>query len=143
MQFVDSNSAPNGRKEGSHGATYYFNPLECGLTHREHYDCTCIDIACASLMLGVHGKVKILEEEGLNTVSVGTFYSWLKQHRPYVGICPAQSDYYDKCKEHNEEIARARQIINRLKQSRNSGAEPICEQEQSMVPLGSQESLKR
>ena len=26
LEFVDSNSTPNGRKEGSHGATYYFNP---------------------------------------------------------------------------------------------------------------------
>ena len=26
IEFVDMNSAPNGRKEGSHGATYYFNP---------------------------------------------------------------------------------------------------------------------
>ena len=26
LDFVDNNSAPNGRKEGSHGKTYYFNP---------------------------------------------------------------------------------------------------------------------
>ena len=25
LEFVDTNSSPNGRKEGSHGATYYFN----------------------------------------------------------------------------------------------------------------------
>jgi len=36
---------------------------------------------------------RTLEEEGLKTISVGTFHSWLKQHWLYVGICPAQSDY--------------------------------------------------
>jgi len=33
--------------------------------------------------------------------------------------------------EYNEEIARARQIANRLKQSGNSSAESICEQKKS------------
>ena len=44
-----------------------------------------------------------LEDEGMRKISVGTFHSWLKQHQPYVGICPTQSDYCDKCKGYNEE----------------------------------------
>jgi len=129
LQFVDSNSAPNGRKEGSHGATYYFNP-KFSLLRTPNVNDAQYQYKCNHSVL--YELNRTLEEEGLNTVSVGTFHSWLKQHRPYVGICPAQSDYCDKCKEYNEEIARARQIVNRLKQSGNSGAEPICEQEQSM-----------
>ena len=69
----------------------------------------------------------------MGKISIGTFHSWLKQHRPYVGICPSQSDYCDNCKEYNEEIARARQIANRLKQSGHSTEESILEQEQAMV----------
>ena len=129
LEFVDSNSAPNSHKEGSHGATYYFNPkfslLRTPNTNDAQYEYKCNHSVLYELN-------RTLEEEGLNTISVGTFHSWLKQHRPYVGICPTQSDYCDKCKEYNEDIARARQIANRLKQSRNSSAESICEQEQSM-----------
>ena len=51
----------------------------------------------------------------------------------YIGICPAQSDYCDKCKEYEEEIARAWQIANRLKQSRHSTEESIRKQEEAMA----------
>lgn len=74
-----------------------------------------------------------LDKEGMGNISVGTFHSWLKQHRPYVGICPSQSDYCDKCKEFHEEIARARQIANRLKQSGHSTEESIHEQEEILA----------
>ena len=74
-----------------------------------------------------------LEEKGMGKISVGTFHSWLKQHRPYIGICPFQSDYFDKCKEYQEEIARAWQIANRLKQSGHSTEESIREQEEAMA----------
>jgi len=76
---------------------------------------------------------RTLEEKGMGKISVGTFHSWLKQHRPYIGICPLQSDYCDKCKEYQEEIARARQIANRLKQSGHSTEESIREQEEAMA----------
>ena len=51
----------------------------------------------------------------MDKISVGTFHSWLKQHCPY------------------EEIARARQIANRLKQSGYSTEKSIQEQERAMV----------
>ena len=61
-----------------------------------------------------------LIEEGLKLVSTGTFHNWLKKHPPFVGVCPAMSDYCDKCKEFEQEISRHRQIANRLYQSGNS-----------------------
>lgn len=70
-----------------------------------------------------------LEEDGLTTISVGTFHSWMKQHRRYVGICPAQSHYCDKCKEFNEEIA------NRIKQSGNATEAAIREHERVMTDI--------
>ena len=45
------------------------------------------------------------------------FHNWLKQHHLYIGICPSMSDYYDKCKEFEEETTGCQQIINRLVQS--------------------------
>ena len=71
-----------------------------------------------------------LEEEGMGKISVGTLHSWLKQHRPYVGFYPSQSDYCDKRKKYNEEVARAWQIANRLKQSGHSTKESM---EQAIV----------
>ena len=76
---------------------------------------------------------RTLEEEGMGTISVGTFHSWLKQHRPYVSICPLQSDFCDKCKECQEKIARARQVANRLKQSGHATEESIHTQEDTMA----------
>ena len=129
IEFVDSNSAPNGRKEGSHGATYYFNP-KFSLLRTPNASDAQYDYKCSHSVLFEFNRS--LEEEGMTKISVGTFHSWLKEHRPYVGICPTQSDYCDKCKGYNEDIARARQIVNRLKQSGNSSEEAVREQELSM-----------
>ena len=57
---------------------------------------------------------RTLIEEGLKLDSTGTFHNWLKKHPPFVGVCPAMSDYCDKCKEFEQEISRHRQIANRL-----------------------------
>ena len=130
LEFVDSNSTPNGRKEGSHGAMYYFNPKFSAMRtpnlHDPQYEYKCNHSVLYELN-------RSLEKKGMGKISVGTFHSWHKQHRPYVGIFPLQSDYCDKCKEFQEEIARARQIANRLKQSGHSTEELIREQEEAMA----------
>ena len=130
LDFVDSNSSPNGRREGSHGATYYFNP-KFSLMRTPNVDDPQYEYKCNHSVL--YELNRTLEEEEFGKLSVGTFHSWLKQHRPYVGICPAQSDYCDKCKEYEEEIARARQIANRLKQSGHSTEASIHKQEEAMA----------
>ena len=130
LEFVDSNSSPNGRKEGSHGATYYFNPKFSLLRTPNRADPQ-YEYKCNHSVLYEFNRT--LEEKGMGKISVGTFHSWLKQHRPYVGICPLQSDYCDKCKEYREEIARTRQIANRLRQSGHSTEESIREQEEAMA----------
>lgn len=130
LEFVDGNCSPNGRKEGSHGATYYFNP-KFSLLRTPNRDDPQYEYKCNHSVLYEFNRT--LEEKGVGKISVGTFHSWLKQHRPYIGICPLQSDYCDKCKEYQEEIARARQIANRLKQSGHSTEESIHEQEEAMA----------
>ena len=130
LEFVDSNSSPNGRKEGSHGATYYFNP-KFSLMRTPNTDDPQYEYKCNHSVLYEFNRT--LEEEDMGTISVGTFHSWLKQHRPYVGICPLQSDFCDKCKEYQEEIARARQVANQLKQSGHATEESIHTQEDTMA----------
>ena len=129
-EFVDCKSSPNGHKEGSHGATFYFNPKFYTPCAPQTQTTLNTSTKCKRVLYEFN---RTLEEEGMGKISVGTFHSWLKQHRPYVGICPSQSDYCDNCKEYNEEIARARQIANRLKQSGHSTEKSIQEQEQAMV----------
>ena len=36
LEFVDSNSGPNDRNEGSHGATYYFNQKKFTFANTQH-----------------------------------------------------------------------------------------------------------
>ena len=96
LEFVDTNSSPNGRKEGSHGPTFYFNP-KITMMRTPDKKISQYSYKCAHSVLFEFNRS--LEEDGLRAISVGTFYSWLKQHRPYIGICPSQSDYCDRCKE--------------------------------------------
>ena len=96
LEFVDLNSSPNGRKEGSHGSTFFFNPKFTMLQTPDKKNAQYAYKCHHSVLFEFN---RSLEEDGLTTISVGTFHSWLKQHRSYIGICPPQSDYCDKCKE--------------------------------------------
>ena len=110
LEFVDLNSSPNGRKEGSHGSTLFFNPKFTMLRTPDKKNAQYVYKCHHSVLFEFN---RSLEEDGLTTISVGTFHSWLKQHRSYIGICPPQSDYCDKCEEYHKDISRARQIANR------------------------------
>lgn len=114
LLFVDSNSASNGRKEGSHGKTFYFDRKFTQIRTPSKNDPQ-FEYKCRHSVLFEFNRTLI--EDGLRSVSIGSFHNWLKQHRPYIGICPSMSDYCDKCKEFHEEISRCQQVINRLVQS--------------------------
>ena len=121
--FVDSNSASNGRKEGSSGKTFYFDCKFTQIRTPDKKDPQ-FDYKCKHSVLYEFNRT--LTEDGLKPISVGTFHNWLKQHRPYVGICPSMSDYCDKCKEFEEDISRSQQIINRLVQSGHATESKKC-----------------
>lgn len=114
LDFVDKNSAPNGRKEGSYGKTYYF---DFKFTQIRTPDKTDPQFEYKNNHSVLHEFNRTLTEDGLQAVSAGTFHNWLNKHRRYVGICPSMSDYCDTCKELEEEISRSRQRVNRLIQS--------------------------
>ena len=114
LAFVDQNSSPNGRKEGSHGKTYYFDRKFTQIRTPDKSDPQ-FNYKCNHSVLYEFNRT--LDEDGLQTISVGTFHNWLKKHRSYIGICPSMSDYCDTCKELEEKICRCRQRVNRLIQS--------------------------
>ena len=114
VDFVDKNSASNGRKEGSHGKTYYFDRRFTQI-RTPNADDPQYEYKCKRSVLYEFNRT--LSSDGLGSISVGTMFNWMKKYRPYVGICPSMSDYCDTCKEKNEEISRYRQIITRLIQS--------------------------
>ena len=70
LEFVDSNSSPNGCKEGSHGATYYFN-TKFSLVQIPNTDDPQYEYKCNHSVLYEFNRT--LEEEGMGTISVGTF----------------------------------------------------------------------
>lgn len=117
FQFVDTNSASNGRKEGSHGKTFYFDRKFTQI-RIPNKDDPQFEYKCKHSVLFEFNRT--LTEEGLKQISTGTFHNWLKKYRPFVGICPSMSDYCDKCKEFEQEISRCQQIANRLVQSGHS-----------------------
>ena len=117
LQFVDTNSASNGRKEGSHGKTFYFDRKFTQI-RIPNKDDSQVEYKCKHSVLFEFNRT--LTEEGLQPISSGTFHNWLKKYRPFVGICPLMSDYCDKCKEFEQEISRYQQIVNRLCQSGHS-----------------------
>lgn len=117
LQFVDANSASNGRKEGSHGKTFYFDRKFTQIRIPNKDDSQGEYKSKHSVLFEFN---RTLTEEQLKPVSTGTFHNWLKKYRPFVGICPSMSDYCDRCKEFEQEISRHQQIANRLCQSGNS-----------------------
>ena len=117
FQFVDTNSASNGRKEGSHGKTFYFDRKFTQIRTPNKDDSQEEYKSKHSVLFEFN---RTLTEQQLKPVSTGTFHNWLKKYRPFVGICPSMSDYCDKCKEFEQEISRYQQIANRLCQSGNS-----------------------
>ena len=114
LLFVDSNSASNGRKEGSSGkhSILIANLLKFVLLTKR-----ILNLITSVSIVSCWSLIARLTEDGLKPISVETFHNWLKQHRPYVGIRPSMSDYCDKCKEFEEEISRCQQIVNRMVQS--------------------------
>ena len=87
LNFVDSSSSRmDARRAVSHGATYYFTP-KFFLMQTPNLDDPQYEYKCKHSVLYEFNRT--LEEEALGKISVGTFHSWLKQPRPYVGISPS------------------------------------------------------
>ena len=123
LDFVDNNSAPNGRKEGSHGKTYYFNPKFSMIRSPNKSDPQFAFKCRHSVLHEFNSSLKVWEESQLVHSIHG--YNSIVLTLEYVLIV----QYCDTCKDYNEEISRARQTINRLRQSGHSSEVSIHTQE--------------
>ena len=123
LDFVDNNSAPNGHKEGIHGKTYYFNPKFSMIRSPNKSDPQFAFKCRHSVLHEFNSSLKVWEESQLVHSIHG--YNSIVLTLEYVLIV----QYCDTCKDYNEEISRARQTINRLRQSGHSSEVSIHTQE--------------
>ena len=71
----------------------------------------------------------------VSVCSNGSSHSWLKAHRPKVGICPHQEDYCDTCSRKKAEIHAKQTTIYRLLQSSNADPGEVKKLEDEMKAI--------
>ena len=103
LEFVDSNSQPNGRQAGSYSAQYFFHPKFTRVAPPSTSIVAEFNRAQREMDRGTCGPTAASE--------------WLKAHYPNVALHPSMTDYCDTCKNLKEELSRHQAIINRLHQS--------------------------
>ncbi len=129
LEFVDTNTQPNGRSADSSGPTHYFLPkfatIQTPKPTVAHYE-----ERLARSVVGEFNRVQ--QETGGGVCSNGSSHNWLKAHRPKVGICPHQEDYCDTCSRKKTEIHAKQTTINRLLQSSNADPDEVKKLEEEM-----------
>ena len=114
LDFVDSNSQPNGRQAGSYSAQFFFLPkftrIATPRDGEKNYD----EKSRSSLVAEFN---RVQRESGRQTCGSTAAVEWLKKHRPKVALHPSMTDYCDTCKYLKEQLSRNQAIINRQQQS--------------------------
>ena len=127
LEFVDSNSQPNGRQAGSYSAQYFFHPKFTRVAPprigEKNYD----QKASTSIVAEFN---RVQREMDRGTCGPTAASEWLKAHRPKVALHPSMTDYCDTCKNLKEELSRHQAIINRLHQSGSTSESDLhaCEE---------------
>ena len=135
LQFVDSNSAPNGHSADSHCPTSArIEPPKSTEKDFESKMSTCLT--------SEFNRAK--EAMGRGTACGCSIRQWLKQHWPKVAIHPQKLDYCDTCKRISIESSRLRQILKCYIQSWSSFVAAIqsCEESLSNLEAESKEYRK-
>lgn len=127
LKFVDNNSTPNGRAEGSHCPTYYFLPKFRRIDPPKKGEKNAEEKAGVSVACEFN---RAQQSIGKDTISSFTVRQWLKIYRPKVAIHPQRTDYCDTCKRLEMEISRSQQVIKRLRQSGSANADQIQQLEE-------------
>ena len=94
LEFVDSNTQPNGRSAYSSGPTSYFIPKFTTIQSPKH-DISHYEERLARSVVGEFNRVQ--RDQGRQEISNGSSHNWMKADRPKVAICPHQEDYCDTC----------------------------------------------
>ena len=92
INFVDSNSQPNGRSDDSYGPTQYLIPkfvtIQAPKTGIQNYE-----ERCQTSLTCVFNQLQ--QQSGMPTASSSSISTWLKQLRPRLALYPHKSDYCD------------------------------------------------
>ena len=114
LEFVDTNSQPNGGQAGSYSSQFFFHPKFTRIAPPREGEKNYEDKAQSSL---VYEFNRIQKGMGRQTCGSTASTEWLKQHRPKVALHPSMTDYCDTCKYLKEQLSRNQAIINRSQQS--------------------------
>lgn len=94
LQFVNTNSQPNGRSTDSASATHYLLPKFCTIQIPKSGVCN-YEKRVQQSLVGEFNRVQI--ENNQPTISNYSGSVWLKQERPKHDIYPHKKDYCDNC----------------------------------------------
>ena len=131
LEFVDSNSQPNGRQSGSYTAQF-FHPKFSRIAPPTQGDKNYEEKARSAL---VYEFNRVQTELGKGTCGPTAASEWLHKHRPKVALHPSMTDYCDTCKNLKEELSRVQAIANRLQQSGNASESALRAQEERQHQL--------
>ena len=122
LDFVDSNSQPNGRQLDSRNPTHYLSPKFTTITTPKE-GVHNYESRLSTSLLGEFNRIQ--EEIGESTISNYSASTWLKTDRPKIAIYPHKVDYCDKCAMIKSKIQEKQTTINRKLQSGNALLEEI------------------
>lgn len=123
LEFIDTNSQPNGRQISSHGPLFFLSPKFDRINSPSKMEANKPE----------HWKQHSLVYEFNRTlgegesISNGTAKKWLKIYRPKHGIAPLMTDYCQMCAECQEQKRRMEAIYKRLQQNGNGDEDRIRE----------------
>ncbi len=123
LEFIDTNSQPNGRQISSHGPLYFISPKFDRINSPSKNEANKPEQwKQRSLVYEFNRTVG----EG-ESISNGTAKKWLKIHRPRHGIAPLLTDYCQMCAECQEQQNRMKAIYKRLQQNGNGDEDRMRE----------------
>ena len=132
LEFVDTNSQPNGRRLDSRNPTHYFLPkfttISAPKKNVHNYDSR-----LATSLVGEFNRIQI--EEGSPTISDFSALTWLKKERPKHAIYPHKTDYCDYCAKVKATIQEKQTSVNRKLQSGSADVTEIAELEKEKQAL--------
>lgn len=122
LNFIDTNSQPNGRQVGSHGPLFFLSPKFYRINAPSKNDANKSEEWKRRSL--VYEFNRTLDGE---SISNGTAKNWLKKFRPKHAISPLRTDYCPMCAECQEQKKRAEAIFKRLQENGNSNEEQMRE----------------
>ena len=114
LEFVDSNSQPNGRQAGSYSAQFFFLPKFTRIAAPREREKNFDEKAKSSLVAEFN---RVQTEMGRQTCGSTAASEWLQRHRNKVALHPSMTDYCATCKYLKEQLSRNQAITNRAQQS--------------------------